>query len=126
MKMLVVDDEHGVRDALARWFTMSGFDVDEAEDGEVAVAKCMDQAYDIIITDLIMPRMDGIEAIRRIKMNQPEVPILVMSAFHEDMDAAIDVGADRILTKPLSLSSLESQVHDVLASRDGSGECATS
>ena len=112
--ILVVDDEEHVRKALARWFRICGFDVDVADDGDVAVKMCTDTAYDIITMDLEMPRMGGVEAIDAIKHLHPDVPIIVLTGFSPDSEEAKNCGAAKILTKPLRLRDLEAEVRQAL------------
>jgi len=113
-KILVVDDEENIRYALNRWFEMSGFDVDTAEDGVVAVEKCKATRYDIITMDLVMPRMDGTTAIGAIRKINPDVPILVLSGFPDRSSGPVSTGATKILAKPMLLSELEQEVRALL------------
>jgi len=116
-RLLVVDDEEHIRFALHRWFEACGFDVDLAEDGDVAVGKCQSTNYDVITMDLVMPRMDGVEAISAIRDLDPHVPILVFSGYHERVDEAVQTGATRTLAKPLTLHELEREVRSVLVEK---------
>ena len=113
-KILVVDDEENIRFALNRWFEMSGFDVDTAEDGVVAVEKCRAKQYDIITMDLVMPKMDGTTAIGAIRKLDPDVPILVLSGFPDRAGDSRCTGATKILAKPMLLSELEQEVRALL------------
>ena len=114
-KILVVDDEPNIRFALNRWFEMSGFDVDTAEDGVAAVEKCKATRYDVITMDLVMPKMDGTTAIGAIRKLNPDVPILVLSGFPDRATDAPGLGATKILAKPMLLSELEQEVRALLA-----------
>jgi len=114
-KILIVDDEENVRNALSRWFELAGFYVDLAEDEHVAVERCQNDTYDIITMDLEMPRMNGVEAITRIKELHPKVPIVVLTGYHPRPEKVIEVGAARILNKPLSLRELEQEIRVLLA-----------
>ena len=80
-KILVVDDEKDVRDVLYDLLTFEGFDVETVEDGETALEKLLRTHYDLLITDLNMPKMDGIELLDRIFENKVEVTAIVMSSF---------------------------------------------
>jgi CheY-like chemotaxis protein len=113
-KILVVDDEENIRFALNRWFEMSGFDVDTAEDGVVAVEKCRAKQYDVITMDLVMPKMDGTTAIGAIRKLNPDIPILVLSGFPDRAADSPCVGATKILAKPMLLSELEREVRALL------------
>ena len=113
-RMLVVDDEENIRYALNRWFEMSGFDVDTAEDGAVAVEKCKAVQYDVITMDLVMPRMDGSTAIGAIRQMDPDVPIVVLSGFTDKAREDACAGATRVLAKPVLLRELEQEIRALL------------
>lgn len=113
-RILVVDDEENIRLALNRWFEMSGFEVDTAEDGIVAVEKCRCTRYDVITMDLVMPRMDGSSAIDAIRRLNPDVPILVLSGHPDRVSSPQTSGATKVLAKPMLLSELEQEVRAVL------------
>lgn len=113
-KILVVDDEENIRYALDRWFQMSGFDVDTAENGVAAVEMCRATRYDVITMDLVMPKMDGPAAIGAIRQLNPDVPILVLSGFTDRATDAPSLGVTKILAKPMMLSELEQEVRALL------------
>ncbi|MBI2424728.1 MAG: response regulator [Candidatus Hydrogenedentes bacterium] len=114
--ILIVDDEANIRSALERWFNIRGFQVEQAQDGQEAVEKCATRQYDVITMDLEMPRMNGIDAIFHIKQSQPNVPIVVLTAYPRDSKQALENGASMVLTKPLRLRDLEAQVRELLGS----------
>lgn len=116
-RILVVDDEAGIRDALARWLSLRGFDVTKAEDGQDAVEKCAAQQFDVITMDLEMPRLGGAEAISVIRQHRPEIPILVLTAFPQEAEEVLEAGAAKILNKPLRLLELEGEIRNVLPAR---------
>jgi CheY-like chemotaxis protein len=111
---LVVDDEPGIRSALERWFRVKGFQVDSAHDGAVAVEMCRENAYDIITMDLEMPRMGGLAAMAAIREFAPDLPIVVLTGYSKNEEAAWSVGANEVLIKPLRLPELEAHVRRVL------------
>ena len=76
-RILIVDDEQSIRDALARWFSLRGFDVTTARDGQEALSLCSDYAFYIIPMDLEMPRMSGNEAIARIREGNERTPVAI-------------------------------------------------
>ena len=115
-RILVVDDEENIRFALNRWFEMSGFDVDTAEDGVVAVEKCRATQYDVITMDLVMPRMNGTAAIAAIRETDPDIPILVLSGYPDRGNTSPGLGATKIVAKPMLLSELEQEVRALLPS----------
>lgn len=114
-RILIVDDEEMVREALECWFNVRGFDVDHAVDGLDAVEKCRQNEFDVITMDLQMPRMDGPEAIAIIKSEHPHVPIVVLTGFLADFDTSSVKGVAKVLTKPLQFSLLETEIRDLLA-----------
>lgn len=113
-RILIVEDEFNVRDALNRWFTLRGFEADNAEDGAAAIEKCRHNVYDIITMDLEMPRMNGMEAISIIQKSHPTVPIVVLTGFLPDPSGFSMAGVAQIVTKPVPLKDLEAIVRKVL------------
>jgi CheY-like chemotaxis protein len=113
-RILIVDDEFAIRDAFQQWFTYRGYDADYASDGIEAVEMCAANTYTIITMDLEMPRMNGMEAIHRIKKIRPEIPIIVLTGHFSGSDAAALSKAARILIKPLSLPELEEHIQQVV------------
>ena len=113
-RILIVEDEYNVRDALDRWFTLRGFEADEAEDGTVAVEKCRKSTYDVITMDLEMPKMNGIEAISHIRKIHPKTPIVVLTGFLPEPSGFSMAGVTQIVTKPVPLRELETIVRKVL------------
>jgi len=114
-RILIVDDETGIRNALGRWFCIRGFHVDEAADGVEAVQKCRQGAYDVVTMDLEMPRMNGLEAIEAIGAMRPGMPVIILTGFLQEVEIGPDCRAARILTKPIRLQELEKHVRDVLS-----------
>lgn len=104
-KILIVDDEAKIREVINEYIEFSGYESDEAEDGKEAVEKCRDNNYDLIIMDIMMPKVDGITAIKEIKKFS-DTPILVLSARTEEYDRlfGFEVGADDYVAKPFSPS----------------------
>ena len=79
--LLIVDDELHVRESLGHWFTEDGYEVSTASSGKEALAVLGRQHFDVVITDIKMPGMDGIELQRRIHQTDPDVAILVITAY---------------------------------------------
>ena len=113
--ILIVDDEASIRTALQRWFTLRGFEVHQAADGQEAVALCGKCSFDAITMDLEMPNMGGIEATVEIKKLLPEVPVIVLTGYSKNADVAVTNGAAKVLSKPLRLKELETEVRNVIA-----------
>lgn len=115
-KILIVDDEANIREVLREYISFAGFECDEAEDGMEAVEKCRDYTYDLIVMDIMMPRLDGISAVKEIKKLY-DVPVLFLSARSEEYDKlfGFEVGADDYVVKPFSPSEIIARVKAILA-----------
>ncbi len=113
-RILVVDDEDDILDLLRYNLEKEGFEVEQACDGVEAVHLASKQVPDLIILDVMMPRMDGLEACRRMREHPAlkSTPIVMLTARSEENDhvEGLDVGADIYLTKPISIPVLISQV----------------
>jgi DNA-binding NtrC family response regulator len=102
LSILIVDDELSVRDSLSNWFMEDGYDVDTAEDGKVALNKIQDNEFHIILVDIKLPGMDGLELNRRIKAISEETIVIIMTAF-ASVDSAVQAlkdGAYDYVCKP--------------------------
>lgn len=108
-KLLVVDDDSGHRNMLLTLLADWGYRVEGAEDGESAVALCHQRPYDLILMDVRMAGLSGIEALKEIKAYNPAIPILIMTAYSnvETAVEAIKAGAYDYLTKPLDFDDLK-------------------
>ena len=103
-RVLVVDDEPGLRRSLARMLSAQGFEVLTAEDGQAALALLETSPVDVMLVDLLMPRMGGMELLGRVKTERPDIEAVLMTAF-ADVDtavAAVKQGAHDFLTKPFT------------------------
>lgn len=111
-KILIVDDEPGIRGLMAKVLTGEGYHVNVARDGEEALMKFHVDPVPLVITDLTMPRIDGILLIKQIKSLYPETMILLVTA-HGRMDSAIEAmkaGAENVLAKPVDINHLVIEV----------------
>jgi len=104
-RILVVDDEQAVRDLLAKTLTMADYDVDTAGDGPAAIDRLRAVTYDLLITDLKMPGMDGLSVIREARKINAELPVVVITGYSTEASAieAINLGVAGYLTKPFRL-----------------------
>lgn len=114
-RILVVDDEAGIRDILRQYLEFEGFEVLEAADGEQAVALTQSEQPSLVLLDVMMPICDGISALRRIR-SFSEVPVLLLTAKGEEYDKvfAFDLGADDYVVKPFSPREVISRVKAIL------------
>ncbi len=120
-RILVVDDEAQIVDLLRSYLRRDGFEVDEAADGEAALAAAARMRPDLIILDLMLPKMDGREVCRRIR-ETANTPIIMLTARDEETDKllGLELGADDYITKPFSPREVTARVRAVL--RRGSRE----
>ena len=114
-KILIVDDEQKIREVLKEYMSFSDFETEEAENGMQAVEMCRNMAYDLVIMDIMMPKMDGISAVKEIKKFS-DVPVLFLSARTEEYDKlfGFEVGADDYVTKPFSPGEVVARIKAIL------------
>lgn len=117
-KMLIVDDEEKIRAVVREYAEFEEFEVTEARDGMEAVALCRENDYDIIIMDVMMPRLDGYSACKEIR-KQKDVPIIMLSARGEEYDKlfGFEIGADDYVTKPFSPKEVMARINAVTKRR---------
>ncbi|MBO4239324.1 response regulator transcription factor [Pseudonocardia alni] len=130
MRILVVDDDKAVRDSLRRSLAFNGYQVDLAEDGQVALDKMLTDRPDALVLDVMMPRVDGLEVCRRLRSAGDALPILVLTARDavSDRVAGLDAGADDYLPKPFALEELLARLRALLRRRapDADDDAGTS
>lgn len=114
MRVLVVDDEKLIRDVIKEYLLLENFEVEEASNGLEAVDKVKQDDFDIIIMDIMMPKMDGYTACREIKKLK-DIPFIMLSARGEEYDKLIgfDLGIDDYVTKPFSPKELVARIKAV-------------
>ena len=120
-KLLVVDDEPKIREVIKEYAEFNGYEVTEAEDGMSAVGLCKLNKYDLIILDIMMPKLDGFSACKEIKKIY-DVPIIMLSARGEEYDKlfGFELGIDDYVVKPFSPKELMARVNVVLERRNAS------
>jgi two-component system, cell cycle response regulator DivK len=114
--VLVVDDDPDARGIYSSYLRMKGFVVFTGADGRVAIDKAMNLGPDIIVMDLAMPRVDGFEAIRKIRASSwtRRIPIIAISAVPMSQEMALSAGCDAYLTKPVDPEALRLQIMSML------------
>ena len=117
--ILVIDDKESMRQMLAKTLESEGFEVDTARDGEGGLDKAKEKRFDLILTDLKLPKMDGLEVLSSIKDLDPEVAVIVMTAYGtiETAVQAIKQGAFDFLTKPFDVDHLHVLIQRALENR---------
>ncbi len=116
MRLLLVDNEPVLARALARGLTAEGFAVDVRTDGPSGLQQALDEAYDLVLLDVMLPGMSGYDVVRRMRAQGVWAPVLMISAKDGEHDQAdgLDVGADDWLTKPFSFVVLVARVRALL------------
>ena len=125
--ILVVEDDKGVRESLSRALRYEGYEVEAAPDGIEAMQVLDKVAPDVIVLDVMMPVMDGLEVCRRIRARGNTTPILMLTARHEVTDrvAGLDAGADDYVVKPFALDELFARIRALLRRHDDAEGTAT-
>lgn len=115
-RLLVVDEEDKIREVLKEYATFEGYEVVEAKDGMEAVNICRQQSFDLIIMDVMMPRLDGFSACKEIKKFS-DTPVLMLSARSEEYDKlfGFEIGADDYVVKPFSPKEVMARVKVIIS-----------
>jgi len=120
-RILVVDDEFGIREIIKKYASFEGYTVKEAQDGMQAVEMALEEDFDLIIMDVMMPELDGFSACKEIR-NQKKTPIIMLSARGEEYDRihGFELGIDDYVVKPFSPRELMMRVAAVIKRSQGS------
>lgn len=115
MRILVVDDEEKIRNVIREYAEFEGYEIKEANDGMEAVNICKNEDFDIIIMDIMMPKLDGFSAIKEIKKIK-NIPVLMLSARGEEYDKlfGFEIGIDDYVVKPFSPKELMARVNAII------------
>ena len=110
-KILIVEDEKDISEILAYNIQRQGYEVDTAYDGETGLEKALTGEYDLILLDVMLPKMDGFEICKRVRENL-QTPIIILTAREDENDKimGLDLGADDYMTKPFSIGELASRI----------------
>ncbi|MFO0761337.1 MAG: sigma-54 dependent transcriptional regulator [Byssovorax sp.] len=119
-RILVVDDEPSARSGLEKLLRQDGYEVDAAAEGPIALAIASERPPDVVVTDLKMPKMDGVELLRKLREQDPDLPVIVVTAFGDVASAvgAMRAGAEDYLTKPVDFDALALAIERALERRD--------
>ncbi|MFN7090288.1 MAG: response regulator [Allorhizobium sp.] len=114
-KVLLIDDDVELTNLLREYLTEEGFDVETTADGRIGVAEAMSSSTDLIVLDIMMPRMNGIEVLRKIRQ-MSDVPVLMLTARGDDIDriSGLNLGADDYVAKPCSPGELAARIRAIL------------
>ncbi|MBS1404693.1 MAG: response regulator transcription factor [Oscillospiraceae bacterium] len=114
-KILIVDDEKNIRNVIKEYAKFDGFETFEAEDGMQAVEMCRTQDFDLIIMDIMMPKLDGYSAVREIRKTK-QIPVIMLSARGEEYDKlfGFELGVDDYVIKPFSPKELLARIRAVM------------
>ncbi|OGG07830.1 DNA-binding response regulator [Candidatus Gottesmanbacteria bacterium RIFCSPHIGHO2_01_FULL_42_12] len=116
MRILLIEDEKRLSDAVKKGLVENGFAVDQAFDGEEGEYLSQNEPYDLIVLDIMLPKVDGLTICKNLRKSGIKTPILMLTARTtvEDKVAGLDAGADDYLTKPFSFLELKSRVHALI------------
>lgn len=116
-RILVVEDDEGMRFLLRDFFEEEGFEVETAEDGSKVVSKLIKKLFDLVITDIRMPGLSGLEILSTLKQIQPGITVVVITAFgsKDVRNRTLARGADAYLEKPIQLEKLKSLVNQLIS-----------
>ena len=123
MKVLIVDDEDMIRNVLKEYVEFEGNQAFEAADGMEAVRMCRDNDYDIILMDVMMPKLDGFSAVKEIRKTK-DTPVIMLSARGEEYDKlfGFEIGVDDYVTKPFSPKEVMAHINAVTKRRSAGKE----
>ncbi len=115
-RILIVDDDQSVRDVLSIVFRKQGYQIEEARDAGDALGKLKNRSFDLIVSDIKMPDLSGIDLLRKVKSLRPELPFVLITAFASTNDAveAMKLGAEDYITKPFNLDELRITMDKIL------------
>lgn len=107
-RLLIADDDNEIRELLEFDLSHSGYEVDSAKDGEEALQKALTGSYDLILLDVMMPKMNGFDVCKNIRISKPEIPILMLTAKGTitDKTQGFDSGADDYIVKPFDIQEV--------------------
>ncbi len=122
-KILLVDDEPAIVKGLSFSLKQDGYIIDAAYDGEEAIEKFNNNTYDLVILDVMLPKMDGLGVLQRIR-ERSKLPVIMLTAKGEDMDKilGLDYGADDYMTKPFNILELKARVKAIFRRLNGTND----
>ena len=119
-RILIVDDEPNIRQGLAEALDDQGYEIEQAASGEAALELVRLQTFDLVLVDLVMEEMDGIEVLREINREWPQTEVVIITA-HGTVETAVKAlkeGAYDYLTKPINVKRFRSYIHNILRAQE--------
>ena len=118
-RILIVDDEEKICRVLAEYFSLKGYQVTTALSGEAALNRCQTARPDIVLLDLLMPGLSGMDVLQRLKARDETLPVIIVSAAdrQEAEQRALQLGANAYLSKPVDFSVLGTAVEHILRAK---------
>ncbi len=125
-RILVIEDDPSILRGLQLNLTMEGYAVRSASDGETGLQLARAERFDLLVVDVMLPRLGGLEVIRELRRDDPDLPVLILSAKGQETDkvAGLQLGADDYMVKPFSLKELLARIGALLRRRRVKGETA--
>ena len=127
-KIVVIEDDPSILRGLQLNLGMEGYLVRSAADGETGLALARTEKPDLVLVDVMLPRMGGLDVVREIRKHDPDLPVLILSAKGQELDkvAGLQLGADDYMVKPFGLKELLARIHALLRRRRARGETGPS
>ncbi len=130
--LLIIEDDENISTAIEEYFSRSGYTVNSAPDGIAGIEAAVKNRPDVVVLDLMLPKMDGLAVCKELRQKHPQMPILMLTAKDDVVDKVLglEMGADDYITKPFSLREVEARIKSVLrraraAATDGDGKDET-
>ena len=114
--LLVIEDDDNISTAIEEYFSRAGYSVNSARDGIAGIESAVRSRPDVVLLDLMLPKMDGLSVCKELRQKAPQMPILMLTAKDDVVDKVLglEMGADDYITKPFSLRELEARIKSVL------------
>ena len=124
MRILVVEDDKKIASFIAGGLRQAGFAVDQAAEGEEGLHLALAEPYDVAVVDVMLPKLDGLELVQRLRRDRVSTPVIILSARRsiDDRIKGLHTGADDYLTKPFAFSELLARIHALLRRATGATE----